>query len=246
MRRSDLIFRTLRDGRPNMDARQAGRSIRALSSFTWHEDRHRPRAADELRRLWAYRRSDRRWCRAVVASDAFARAYAAYPPDTRLGEARRLVSGLASARAMVAEHAAGRLNPADHMQYLEHARCVAELRKLAMQAPPPHREWIEDTARRIEADAQPHAPLEHREKLYLDPWADFAPLELIGTRGRAGDDTAAFRGWMVRSLARLIPESTHNRAACIAELLTLSGVEVTRQYVAADLKDWASKERRKE
>lgn len=251
MRRRDQLLVDYATNPRELDACQAGRFLRALASFTWYEESDwkspdggwQRLPADELRRRLKHRRGERRWLRAVVESKAFTRAYAAFSPETQFGEARRLISGLADVRAMAAERAAGRLIPADQAHYLDHARCVAELRKLARQCPPLHGEWIEEAARRIENDAQLHIPPPDRNKWYVDPWQEFAPHELIGERGRAAIDASAFRGWMVRSLARLVPERTVNRAACIADLLTLSGVEIEGPPVTRMLEAWSAKNR---
>lgn len=223
-------------------AKEAGRILRALGSFGWDEirrwkvwgDKPEPWPPDERTRMQRARRADRRWVRDILASDAFHRCYAALP-EPKLPEARELLVQLGGLRGMIVLNKAGNLDPHGHARMFDHAENIAELRSLAMRFPDKQREWIRETADRVERDL--------RTTLYCDPYWQTAPTELIGTGGRAGDGAAAFRGWMIRSAAQHVPPETHNRYACIAELLTACGMRMRPDAVRATLDSWDRKKR---
>ena len=89
MSRAGDLSRAVRALDRELDARSAGRVLRALAAFTWYEIRlwknHGKQRwpVDERPRMQAYRRADRRWRRAVVESAAFARVYTALPVEDR-------------------------------------------------------------------------------------------------------------------------------------------------------------------
>ena len=147
---------------------------------------------------------------------------------------RDLMGKLYTLRHMAAEHRAGRLDEA-HAHLPDHDANVANLRALARRFPGPHRESIESVAQRIDDDVMrlDGGTLRGRT-IYFDPYAAAAPPALIRTRGRPD---ANLHGWLTRSAAALVPVATKDRAACIAELLTLSGVPVRSDYVTTSLRE---------
>jgi hypothetical protein len=243
MSRAGDLSRAIRTGAfDTLDAHHAGRVLLTLAALGWFQMR-RSCKVEQRAAFREKRRSDHAWRCAIVESVAFARIYDALPSTGRVEHAREFFGTLYQLRNLAAEHAAGRLDPEAHPRLLDHDDNLAELRALAARFPRPQRDWLEHVAQRIDEDVvRIEGDTWHGNTIYFDRYADAAPPALIGTRG-ASAPGAKLRGWLTRSTAKLVPETTENRGACIAELLSLSGVDVEPDYVNATLRAWARKAR---
>jgi len=232
-----------------VNVKQAGRILRALDSFARYEHRHDyatawtaegpvPLQPAERNEMQAGRRKIRRWLRSVVKSAAFQRCYAALPADKRIAHAHELTRSLGVLWGIVRDHQAGRLQPSAFLHSRDHEANLKALRKLAPRFPGGPREWILETAERIERY------LARSDFGSTDIRDEIAPRDLIGTRGGASaDDAGAFTGWLVRSVAAFVPDATEQRAAAISDLLDLCGLKTSSGNVRSILVAWSSKRR---
>lgn len=240
--RAAALHSAIEDLKEPIPYERATRVLEAIASFHWFSTRllkahgkdPKPWPTVERCRMQRYRREDREWRRSIVRSPAFRRSYDALP-GTKLPAARQLLSDLSALRRMTRLHKAGKLDPHAHALLLDHEDNLAALRDLAQRFPDRHRAWIADVVSRIESDLE--------RTIYCDPWRQAAPLDLIGTRGAAGDPAKAFRGWMIRSADRALPEAVEQRGAAIAELLTVCGLPMQSGLVNSTLREWNRKAR---
>jgi len=67
-------------------------------------------------------------------------------------------------------------------------------------------------------------------------WARGHTAQLVGTRGTAKENIGRWQALLAREISALVPDSTVERYASIADLLTLAGIETERQYVRVIVK----------